>query len=351
MIHNLFYKKLIVSIGIIGCIGMLSACGKEETSYTQAGMDAIKALSYDEAVEDFNLALENDPEDRLALRGRGMVYLAQLKCDDAIADFTQALHLSDGVPEDLDYDINYYLASAYYKSGQLDQAKSVYDAIINLRSDEVNAYYLRGVVTLEQGNYDLAYADFTKAMELVPNDYDMILDIYQVLAAWGYKEAGRDMLSTVIASGSSISDYDMGRFEFYLGSYDSAKSYLEQAKEGDMSQITLFLGRTYEALGDYNYAISLYNTYLDKDHNDPQIYNQMGLCQMKMERYSEALGSFQAGMNLEDNSIIQTLKFNEIVAYEYMGEYKTASSLIGDYLKIYPDDSNATREYTFLKTR
>ena len=314
-------------------------------------MEAIQSLNYADAIEDFNQALENDEDPRLALRGRGMVYLAQLKCDEAIADFTEALRLSNGVPTDLDYDISYYLASAYYKSGQLDQAKNVYDAILTLHSDAIDAYYLRGVVTLEQGNYDAAYEDFRKAMDMKSDDYDMILDIYQVLAAWGYKEAGRDMLSTVIASGSNISDYDMGRFEYYLGNYDAAKSYLEQAKDGDMAQITLFLGRTYEALGDYNYAISLYNTYLDKDHNDPQIYNQMGLCQMKMERYSEALGSFQAGMNLEDNSIIQTLKFNEIVAYEYMEEYQTASTLMGDYLKIYPDDSAAAREYVFLKSR
>ena len=72
---------------------------------------------------------------------------------------------------------------------------------------------------------------------------------------------------------------------------------------------------------------------------------------MKMERYTEALSSFQAGMNTEDKSIMQTLKYNEIVAYEYMREFRTAANLMKDYIALYPDDAAALREYEFLKTR
>ena len=57
------------------------------------------------------------------------------------------------------------------------------------------------------------------------------------------------------------------------------------------------------------------------------------------------------GMNVRDNSIIQTLKYNEIVAYEYMQEFRTAATLMKDYVKLYPDDKAARREYEFLKTR
>ena len=70
-----------------------------------------------------------------------------------------------------------------------------------------------------------------------------------------------------------------------------------------------------------------------------------------MKNYSQALEAFQAAMNIEDNGMMQSLKFNEIVAYEYMGEYKTAAALMNSYLKSYPDDSTAKREYEFLKTR
>jgi len=349
---NKLNSKLCI-IAAIACLSIVcvSGCGKEETSYVQNGMNELAALNYSDALEDFESAREAGEDERLILRGQGMVYLAQLKYEEAIECFIQCLSLSDGVPEDLDYDVNYYLATAYYKNGQYDEAIKVYDAILTLKNNESIAYYLRGIVMLDQGTFDDAMTDFKKAMEINSGDYDMILDIYQAMAAHGYKDAGRDMLSSCIASDSHISDYDMGRFEYYLNNFDAAKTYLEQAQKGDTAQITLYLGRTYEALGDYNYAISLYNTYLDKEHNDPQIYNQMGLCQMKMERYSEALASFQAGMNQEDNTIMQTLKFNEIVAYEYMQEYQTAATLMNAYLKAYPDDDAAVRENEFLKSR
>lgn len=330
---------------------VLTGCGDKEVSFTDTGMAAIESLDYTGALEAFDSAEEAGENMRLILRGRGMVYMAQLRYDEAIDAFTQALNLSTGVPENLDYDLNYYLAAAYYKAGRLEDAHGVYDAILDLKSGEYNALYLRGIVSLEMSDYESALEDFRKAISLNDGDCDMIIDVYQILAAQGYKEAGRDIISECIASHSDISDYDYGRFEYYLGNFDSAKTYLENADKGDSAQITLFLGRTYEALGDYNYAISLYNTYLDKNHNAPNIYNQMGLCQMKMERYTEALSSFQAGMNTEDKSIMQTLKYNEIVAYEYMREFRTAANLMKDYIALYPDDAAALREYEFLKTR
>ena len=350
---NISFKKKIKYIAAVAALSgiFLTACGEEDTSYVENGMNAISALDYDTALDAFSQAEEAEEDERLILRGRGMALMAKLEYEEAVDCFTRALQLSNGVPQDIDYDINYYLAAAYYKSGQLDEAKSVYDAILTLRSNETDAYYLRGIINIEQGDYESANADFKKAMSLKNDDFDMVIDIYQIMAAAGYKDAGRELISECISSHSDISDYNMGRFEYYLGNYDSARNYLENSDKGDSGQTTLYLGRTYEALGDYNYAISLYNTYLDKNHDDSNIYNQMGLCQMKMERYSEALSSFQAGMNVEDSSITQTLKFNEIVAYEYMNEFRQAALLMKDYIKMYPDDKAALREYEFLKTR
>ena len=61
--------------------------------------------------------------------------------------------------------------------------------------------------------------------------------------------------------------------------------------------------------------------------------------------------AFQTGMNIEGNDMMQTLKFNEVIAYEYMGDYKTAAALMNSYLRSYPDDETAKREYEFLQTR
>ena len=125
---------------------------------------------------------------------------------------------------------------------------------------------------------------------------------------------------------------------------------LFRSDEGGFESV-LFLGKTYETLGDNNYAISVYKTYLDSVGPNPQVLNQLGLCRMQTGDYEGALNAFQSAMNIEENGMMQVLKMNEIVAYERLKDYKKASILMESYLKTYPDDEEAKREYIFLKTR
>ena len=329
------------------------ACGaKEKTDNISLGMEAVQNLEYTEALQYFNAALEEKEDERLVCRGMGLAYMGLSKYEDAIAYLEKALRLSDGSVKDIDYDINYYLATAYFKNGQTQDALQSYDAILALRPKEIEAYYLRGYVKLCGGNFESAKEDFDKTISLEPQNYDRLIQIYNALMDNGYREVGKEYLQQVIANNEkSISNYDLGRIYYYLEDYESAKNYLSQVKISSDYEASLYLGRTYEALGDYNYASSIYNDYTLNDQSKAEIYNQLGLCRMQMEEYELALMAFQSAMNIEGNEMMQTLKFNEIIAYEYMKEYKTAAALMSDYLKTYPDDEAAQRENLFLKTR
>ncbi len=343
--------KCVSALLLIGVL--LSACGaKTENSYTKQGMAAIEALDYETALECFSAAEENGEETRLLYRGIGLAYLGMTDYTNAILYLEAALRLSDGNVEDMDFDMNYYLATAYFKNGQPAEASGVYDAILALRPKERDAYYLRGCVKLSQNDFEGAQADFDTAIALDKQNYDQLIRIYMSLEEYGYREAGQVYLQNAIAENEkSISDYDMGRICFYLGDYENARDYLTRIKTGTDYGTALYLGKTYEALGDYNYASTIYAEYTENDQSKAEIYNQLGLCRIQMGEYELALSAFQAAMNIEDNGMMQTLKFNEIVTYEYMEEYSTAATLMSSYLKAYPDDAAARREYEFLQTR
>lgn len=332
---------------------LLAGCGAEEQlSYTKQGMNAVAALEYESALELFQSALEAGEDERALYRGMGLAYMGMTRYEDAALYLEAALHESSGRVEDMDFDINYYLATAYYKSGRPQDAVSAYNAILALRPGEKDAYYLRGYVKLSQGEFEAAQKDFDEAVSLDGKDYDQMIRIYMALEEYGYKEAGMVYLQKVMAENEkSISDYDMGRMCYYMGDYEKARDYLSRLETSKDFGAALYLGRTYEALGDYNYASGIYAAYTENDQSKAQIYNQLGLCRMQMKEYSAALEAFQAAMNIEDNGMMQSLKFNEIVAYEYMGDYKTAAALMNSYLKSYPDDEAAKREYEFLRTR
>ncbi|MCM1038038.1 MAG: tetratricopeptide repeat protein [Ruminococcus sp.] len=345
-------RKKVLALSIAAMVS-LAGCGMEDkTDNVSAGMAAVQNLEYEEALQLFNTALAENEDERQICRGMGIAYMGLSQYENAISYFERALQLSDGTVRDIDFDINYYLAAAYFRNGQAEEAIRSYDAILGLRPGEADAYYLRGCVKLYNGDYDSAKQDFDDTMKLDAQDYDRLIRIYEALVDNGYKEVGKEYLQQVITDNEkSISDYDVGRIYYYLEDYENAREHLLRVKVTSDYEVSLYLGRTYEALGDYNYASSIYSDYTLNDQSKAEIYNQLGLCRMQMGEYELALMAFQDGMAIEGNDMMQTLKFNEIVAYEYMEDYTTAAVLMNDYLKSYPDDEVARRENQFLKTR
>jgi tetratricopeptide (TPR) repeat protein len=149
---------------------------------------------------------------------------------------------------------------------------------------------------------------------------------------------------------SGLDNFEKGRISFYLADYESARMHLERARDTSYAAV-LYLGKTYEVLGDFNYAVSVYSAYVDAGNDSPEIYNQLGICKFNMGDYEGALSAFLMGMAIEDNNILQTLRFNEIVTYEYLGDFKKAAVLMDGYLQSYPDDEVARRENYFFRSR
>lgn len=346
-------KKWTTVLMTVSLTVFCTGCGLgNKNENVTAGMAAVSELDYDTAIASFEAAREAGEDARLLYRGMGLAYMGRTQYDEAASAFETALSYSDGRVNAMDYDINYYLATAYYKQGETDKAIEAYGAILDLKPEERDAFYLRGVIYTERGRLEEALADFDKTIALNAKDYDRLIDIFCILNENGYKESGQAYLQTAMENGTKyMTNYEKGRISYYLEDYENARNYLEKAREEDGYEAVLFLGKTHEILGEYNYAISVYNTFLDSGEASPQVLNQLGLCKMEMKDYQGALEAFQKAMNIENNGMMQVLKMNEVVAYEKLGEYKQAAVLLNSYLKTYPDDETAKREYEFLKTR
>lgn len=345
-------KKIMIS-AMVGAVSILLLAGcskKAEESATAAGMAAIEQLDYQGALEQFEKALVSGEDTELVYRGEGIAKLALTDYEGAIEAFGRALGAADTAGR-LEVDINYYLAAAYHKAGMTQEAIDVYNAILGMYEKETDAYFFRGTLELKQNQYDAAIEDFQKALSLAPSDYGLYIDIYTSLEEYGYTEAALQYLTDALAKeDKGMTDYDKGRLYYYQKDYNNARDCLERAKDSGPDAV-LFLGRTYEALGDNNYAASVYTNYLSANENNAQIANQLGLCKLSLGEYEEALQAFQKGLEIENSSCRQSLAFNEIVAYEYLGEFQKATVQMQTYIQNYPDDEAAAREYGFLKTR
>lgn len=332
---------------------MLTACtGEPQTTNITQGMQQIQEYDYEGALESFEAALVYGEDSQLIYRGIGLAYMGQGLYEEAAENFLTSISFAEGNVTNLEYDTNYYLASAYYKQGKYQEAEKIYSAIIGLRSKETDAYFLRACTRLKEGAYEQAIADFQQAFRLQPDNLDLVTDAFVEMSAAGYENEGQTFLQTFMEEkNKNLADAQKGILYYYMGDYANARTYLDGTLNKGDAKVSLILGKTYEELGDMNYATVVYQTYLDNAAPDAAINNSLGECLMAQGKYEEALAIFTAGIDMGDTAYLQSLKFNQIVAYEYLSDFTTAKNLMQEYIANYPDDSKAKREYEFLQTR
>ncbi len=342
-----FAKLIIASLSTL----VLTGCKAEETALSKA-VDSITAHDYAGAVSLTDTAIAGGGADKAVLRARGIALLAEGDYKQASDSFIQALRTSNGLVEQTDIDISYYLAVAQYKMGEIESAKQTMDAVLALRPKDDGAYFMRGKIELALDDKEAALGDFDKSVTLAPSNYDRYVGIYEELCAKGYEGDASAYLEKAMSAGSKLSDYNKGVLEYYLGSYTDARSDLENAKKsGNSENLTLYLGKTYEALGDTTYAMTLYEEYLRENSSAGRIYEQLSTCNLGKGDYEKTLEIIEAGLSLGNGEGDRGLKFNRVVAYEMLYDFDKAKKSMEEYLESYPDDEVALRENVFLSSR
>lgn len=86
--------------------------------------------------------------------------------DGAIADFTEAIRLSNNLPDQLRAGPYINRGLAYSDKGDLDAGLADLNKAIKLQSNNVYAYQDRGQIYRKRNELDKAIADFTKAIKL-----------------------------------------------------------------------------------------------------------------------------------------------------------------------------------------
>jgi tetratricopeptide (TPR) repeat protein len=345
-------RAVLTCIAVLGMLAMTGCGSKSDNENVLTGMGLIEQYDFQGALESFDLAFLNDEDLELAYRGQGLAYMGLGDYSDAEEAFLNSIQNADNKLTALEYDTNYYLASAYMKQGKYAQAEEIYSAIISLKKKEKDAYYLRGCAVLRQGRCDEALNDFEKAFLLDSDNLDLVTGAYVEMQEAGFEEEGKSYVQSFLEKNDKkLSNGEKGEIYYYLGDYDNARICLDAYVNGNDAQRALILGQTYEKLGDMNYATVVYQTYLENNEPTAALYNSLGICLMNQGKYSDAADAFQNGIDLGASDYLQELRYNQVVANEYLGEFQKAKTLIQDYINSYPDDSDAQKEYEFLQSR
>lgn len=332
----------------------IDADSRNATYREALGTAQIEATQYDAAVQTFQTLTDGSTSTKkeMGWRGIGIAYLYQGNYSSAQEAFEQAISYVSGKYTDLELDIAYYLAEAQTLNNDPVGAVLTYTEIIDRKSD-ADAYMLRGMAYQKVGDNTSAEADLVKAIDMSKQSFKVYMALYQI-----YQDQGKDSeAQKLLAEATQLTpktaeDYsNRGLLWMYMGSYENAEADLNTAIDKGYAMAYFGKAELYMEQGRYEDAVTLFGSYFVQETGNALAYNQYGVCLMQLERYQEAQAAFATGIELNDRTLDQTLRFNEITALERQGDWTTALEKAKTYVEKYPSDEAGQKEYTFIESR
>jgi len=115
----------------------------------------------DEAARDFSRAVELKPDYANAWFNRGEIHYEQGKFQEAIADYSQAIKLDQG-----DFDTYIRRGHAYFQVGKFSEALDDYDRAVKIAPENIDAMVNRADANRSLGRYQAAADDYLRAIGL-----------------------------------------------------------------------------------------------------------------------------------------------------------------------------------------
>jgi len=170
------------------------ASSKEAGPMIAAGRLTDARKLEDQAMADYQKAVELDPTRWQAVHNRGVSYAQQGDRDKALADFNRTIQLEPNFPNAW-----FNRGGISFERGDFKSAAADFGRVIRLKRDDAEAYASRGRAYCRLSRHAEALADFNQAIRLDPKDpagyvdrADLFLDVGRWEEAAGdYREAVR----------------------------------------------------------------------------------------------------------------------------------------------------------------
>jgi len=220
------------------------------------GQQSMGEGDYQQAVTSFNAAITVDPMYVDAYYYRGYSYQQLEDEENALADYNRVITLDPS-------NQSAYIARAEVKTVDRDYTGALEDVntALELSGGGGDAYirYMRGLIYMKLGDYEEAVADFTRALQLSPDETYIYAD-----RAWSYFELAN--YQAAIRDFTAFLEYDPSSLETYHGKGDAQVN-----------------------IGDFEGAVETFTAALALDQDNTATLQRLGDALYELERWSEAL--------------------------------------------------------------
>lgn len=211
-----------------------------------------------------------------------------------------------------DYFSNLLLGEIYFFRNENEAAKNVFTSLISKYQDQIDAYIKRGLINVNNEEFDIARADYNKAYNIDNNNIEAII----------------------------------GKSRVHLGKYELDSSYAVlnraiQLYPKDI-EVNVLLGETYLLTENYDSCAICYGR-VNEESLTFFTLNNIGFCKMKIEAFDDAIELFSRLIEEypvnEYNQMVIAFAHNNL-AYCYMktGMYAESLKSIDTSLQLYPEN-------------
>jgi len=245
----------------------------------------------------------------------GKLLMAAQLSDSTETCFLNAQSLNPG-----NYRWPYYLAQYYRTQGDVQKATTLFERVLQLKPDDVDALVWLGEMRLSAGNPDAAQAVFAKALELSPSSVSARFGLGRTALAKGDNRKAVDYLEEVLKLNpkATAAHYPLSLAYSALGDAAKSAEHLRLRRDGNIRPADPLMRE------------------LDSLLISPQTYETRGIRALDDEDWSGAAAEFRKGLELSPDSA--ALHHRLATALSMMNdtkgaqaEFETAVRISADY--------------------
>ncbi|MBD2290357.1 tetratricopeptide repeat protein [Microcystis wesenbergii FACHB-1317] len=302
-----------------------------------AGTEREARENYEQALTVINQAISLVPNNPNYYNEKWAVLSELKRYDEGLAAITQAIDLAPRAAWYVNRGILYRRQKKY------ELALADYNKAIELNPNHANAYNNRGNLYQDLQKYELALDDFNKAIEINPN----FAILYYNRGGLYYNQQKYELALSDINKGIELNPnyaeayYNRGNLYYDLQKYELALSDINKAIELNPNYAEAYNNRglLYKDLQKYDLALSDYSKAIDINPNLAEAYVNRGVLYRLQEKYDLALSDYSKAIDI--NPKIAGTYYNRGVLYRLQEKYDLALADWNKAIEINPNYAEA----------
>jgi tetratricopeptide (TPR) repeat protein len=220
------------------------------------------------------------------------------RLDEAIVQYQKALEI---YPDSAEAHNN--LGSALFQKGRVDEAIAQYQKALQINPDHAQAHYNLGIALMQKGRVDEAIAQYQKALQINPDFADAHNNLGSALMQKGRVDEAIVQYQKALETDpdSAQTHNNLGNALFQKGRVDEAIVHFQQALEinPDFADAHNNLGNALLQKGRVDEAIVHYQKALQIKPDSAQTHNNLGDALLQKGKVDEAIVHYQKALEIK----------------------------------------------------